>query len=156
MSFVAPKGLDVFFKGIGHAKSDGTQFGLMFDKYYLCLLIGLDQRRIGQPGDLEADEFIRGYPQDYAAQKEILAGLLIDAELDRQSIGATDRESIQQVMLRLLDHSSPSGLSVEGEQVINRYAAGGLSILRDGLPTPQSLSDFLRAYVQFWHPPADV
>lgn len=156
MSFMAPRGLDLYFKGIGHAKSDGTQFGLLFDKYYICLLVGLDQRRIGQPADVSSEEIIRGYPQDYGGQKDILAGLLIDAELDRQGIGADDRESIQQVMLRLLDHSSPSGLSVDGEQVLNRYAAGGLAVLRDRLPLPQSLPDFLRAYVQLWHPPEDT
>jgi hypothetical protein len=155
MSFFAPKGMLDFFKGVGHAKSDGTQFGTQFDKYYLCLLIGLDARRLGQPSDLESAEFIRAYPQDYSAQAEIIAGLLIDAELDRQAIGPTDRESIQQEMLRLLDHNSATRLSESGEQLLNQYAAGGLTILRDRLPSPQSLPDFLRAYVQVWHPPAD-
>ena len=156
MSFVAPKGMLEFFKGVGHARSDGTQFATQFDKYYLCLLVGLDARRLGQPVDLEADEFIRGYPQDYTAQAEILAGLLIDAELDRQAISASDRESIQQEMLRLLDHNSPTRLSDVGAQLLNRYAAGGLSILRDKLPSPQSLPDFLRAYVHIWHPPPEA
>jgi hypothetical protein len=155
VTFVSPKGMLEFFKGVPHGKSDGTQFGTQFDKYYLCLMVGLDARRLGQPTDLEPDEFIRAYPQDYAAQSEILAGLLIDAELDRQAIGPTDRESIQQQMLRLLDHNSPTRLSDVGGQLLNQYAAGGLAILRDQLPRPQSLPDFLRAYVQLWHPPAE-
>jgi hypothetical protein len=142
-----------FFKGVPHAKGDGTQFATQFDKYYLCLLLGLDKRRLGQPADLETDEFVRAYPQDFAAQAEMIAGLLIDAELDRQAIGTSDRESIQQVMLRLLDHNSPTGLSEVGSQLLNQYAAGGLSMLRDALPSPQSLPDFLYAYVQIWHPP---
>lgn len=153
MSFVSPRGMLEFFKGIPHGKGDGVQFSTQFDKYYLCLLIGLDHRRLGQPTDLEVDEFIRAYPQDYSAQAEMVAGLLIDAELDRQAIGAEDRDSIQQVMLRLLDHNSPTGLSDTGSQMLNQYAAGGLSILRDRLPSPQSLPEFLRAYVQIWHPP---
>jgi hypothetical protein len=156
MSFVAPKGLLEFFKGVGHGRSDGTQFATQFDKYYLCLLAGLDVRRLGQPTELESDEFIRAYPQDYSAQADILAGLLIDAELDRQAISATDRESVQQEMLRLLDHNSPTRLSDTGAQLLNRYAAGGLAILRDRLPSPQSLADFLSAYVQLWHPPKDM
>lgn len=142
-----------FFKGIPHGRSDGTQFATQFDKYYLCLLVGLDGRRLGQPEDIEGDEFIRGYPQDYAAQSEILAGLLIDAELDRQAIASSDRESIQQMMLRLLDHNAPTRVSQVGSDLLNRYAAGGLAVLRESLPAPQSLPDFLRAYVDVWHPP---
>lgn len=154
MSFVTPKGLNQFFK-IAHGKGDGTQFDTLFDKYYFCLIVGLDAGKIGQPTDLEADEFIKGYPQDYAAQSDIIAGLLIDAELERQAIGAADRESIQQVMLRLLDHNSPTGLSTAGAKLLNQYAAGGLAIMREKLGATQSLPDFLRAYVQLWHPPEE-
>ena len=153
-----PKGTVDFFKAIGVARADGTQFGTQFatqfDEYYLCLLVGLDARRLGQVSDLvSTGEFIKDYPTSFQAQSTVIAGLLVDAELDRQLIGAVDRDAIQQEMLRLLDHNSATGLSSVGQGLLNQYAAGGFSIIRDQLPSPQSLPDLLRAYVHIWHPP---
>ena len=83
MSFVISQAGRTFFRGI----IAPPKF-LMFDAYYCCLMAGLDARKIGSAEDLDSDPFLNGYPDDFKGQADIIAGLLIDAELDRQDIQA--------------------------------------------------------------------
>ncbi|KVK54333.1 hypothetical protein BCY90_15600 [Agrobacterium deltaense] len=129
---------------------DATRF-LMFDAFYCCLLVGLDMRRHGKGEQLEANEFIKGYPEDYRSQAELIAGLLVDAELARQDIREDDRQSIEQEMVRLLDLRSVTRLSDEGDKYLNLYAAAGFEKLEERISPPDNVEDFMVAYHSVWN-----
>ncbi|WP_414463547.1 hypothetical protein [Hyphomicrobium sp. DY-1] len=148
MSFAFPKGARDFFKGID--KQSGQKF-IMFDQYYCCLLVGLEGRQIGNEEDLEGEPFIVAYPEDYRAQADIIAGLLIDAELDRKAIAPEDKASIEQEMVKLLNPTSATRLSDEGNRLLNLYAAEGFRLVHDRMMPPGSLEEFLVAYHGFWY-----
>src|SRR5690606_18591132 len=97
----------------------------MFDAFYCCMLLGLDQAKLGDESRLEPANFTVGYPEAYKGQAELIAGLLVDAEIRRLGIGPEDREDIERQMVHLLDLSSPSRLSADGDQLLNRYAVTG-------------------------------
>lgn len=148
MSFIFPKGARDFFKGID--KQGGQKF-IMFDQYYCCLLAGIESRRIGSEEDLEGEPFINAYPEDYRVQADIIAGLLIDAELDRKAIALEDKASIEQEMVKLLNPTSATRLSEEGNRLLNLYAAEGFRLVHDRMMPPAGLEEFLVAYHGFWH-----
>jgi hypothetical protein len=150
MSFVFPKGARDFFKGIDKQR-EGAIKVIMFDKYYCCLLAGLDVRQLAGEEDLESEVFINAYPEDYRAQADIIAGLLIDAELDRKAIAAGDRASIELEMVKLLNPVSATRLSEEGNKLLNRYAAEGFRLIRDRMLAPTGIEEFLVAYHNYWH-----
>jgi hypothetical protein len=123
----------------------------MFDAYYLCLMVGLDSVRLSSPDEVETEEFTKSYPVSFQRQADIIAGLLIDAELVRNGIETEDRASIEREMLELLDSHSPTRLSEKGNDLLNRYAASGFRLLREKHPDPpQSLEEFLVCYSDVW------
>jgi hypothetical protein len=138
-----------FNRAPGASRDQAERF-LMFDCYYSCLLIGLDRRRQGRPDQLEPTDFTRAYPDDYKGQAELIAGLLVEAELSRQDIDPEDRESIESEMVRLLDLKSATRLSVEGDRLLNLYAAAGFEALEATIPAPDNVEDFLVAYNRIW------
>lgn len=154
MSFVFPKGARGYFKAVDDLRSGLPKFDSMFDKYYLCAMVGLDARRLAGDEDLEGDKFVDGYPGEYQAQADLIAGLLIDAELDRQRISPEDRGSIEREMIRLLNPQATTKLSDEGMRLLNRYAASGFKLIRERVLQPHTLEDFLIAYHTLWYEPA--
>lgn len=139
-----------FARTLDPATRDSTPRFLMFDAYYSCLIVGLDGERYGSPENLEADEFAKVYPEAYRGQAELIAGLLVSAELRRQEIQPEDRESIESEMVRLLDLKSSTRLSSEGDRLLNLYAAIGFEKLDAAMPAPDNLEDFLVAYHRLW------
>jgi len=127
----------------------GSRF-ILFDAFYCCLLVGLDSRRHGKKALLETADFYRGYPDLFKSQAELVAGLLVEAELARQDINENDKRSIEGEMVRLLDLSSVTRLSDDGNELLDLYAAAGFEILEDKLPQPDNLEDFLVAYHDYW------
>ncbi|WP_434390298.1 hypothetical protein [Melittangium boletus] len=151
MSFIFPKHAREYFRPCDQRKDGGPKFDAMFDQYYLCLMLGLDARQIGEENHLESSKFVEKYPENYLNQADVIAGLLIDAELDRKAVEKDDRQSVEQEMLGLLDVQSPTRLSSEGNHLLNLYAAAGFDLLRDQIPQPQTVEDFLVAYHQLWN-----
>ncbi|RWO22201.1 hypothetical protein [Mesorhizobium sp.] len=163
MSFVLPANLRTFFgfdgarpfaRSSGPKREAAARF-LMFDAYYCCLLLGLDARRLGDETNLESDKFIDGYPDSFKGQAELIAGLLVDAELGRLEIGPDDRDDIEREMVRLLDLTSVTRLSTAGDNLLNRYAVTGFDRLRDAMLPPDNLEDFLVGYHELWDPTGD-
>jgi len=150
MSFVFPRGARDFFKQIEKQRDGAIKF-IMFDQFYCCLLAGLDVRRIGTDDDLENDPFLNGYPEDYRGQADIIGGLLIDAELDRKAIAPEDKGAIEREMVKLLDPTSPTRLSDEGDKLLNLYAAEGFKLIQDRVMPPTGIDQFLVAYYGYWH-----
>lgn len=151
MSFVYPKGARTFFKAVEKVPASQTHFNTMFDTYYLCLMVGLDQRTLASVDDLEPTKFYDRYPPEHQPHADLIAGLLVDAELDRRGIASTDRKSIQDLMVELLDHQSPIKLSEAGADLLNRYAAHGFEVIREATPPPHAVEDFLLAYHRLWN-----
>lgn len=132
------------------AKRDTAGRFLMFDAYYCCMLLGLDQAKLGEENRLEPANFYTGYPEDYKGQVELIAGLLVDAEIRRLSIRPDDREDIERQMVRLLDLTSPSRLSNDGDHLLNLYAVSGFDRMRSAMTECDNLEDFLVGYHRIW------
>lgn len=139
-----------FARSLDPAQREAAPRFIMFDAYYCCLLVGLDGRRQGRAADLEPAEFFRGYPESYRPQAELIAGLLVDAELRRQDILPDDKDSIEAEMVRLLDLKSQTRLSAAGDELLNLYAAAGFQKLDERMPAPSTLEDFLVGYHRLW------
>jgi hypothetical protein len=151
MGFQLPKDSREYFKQVIKRADGGARFDTLFDQYYFCLMIGLDRKVLSPEDELEPDRFIERYPGDYQPQADIVAGLLINAELERKGIEKDDRTSIEQEMLRVLDHQSPSRLSDEGMRLLNLYAAYGFKVIREEISSPpQTLEEFLVFYERLW------
>jgi hypothetical protein len=158
VSFVLPANLRTFFGFEGarafsrstDPRRDAVARFLMFDAYYCCLLLGLDSRRLGDETKLEADKFIEAYPESFKGQAELIAGLLVDAELNRLEIDLEDRTRIEKEMVRLLDLTSSTRLSADGDRLLNRYAVSGFERLRDSMVAPDNVDDFLVGYHALW------
>jgi hypothetical protein len=140
-----------FARTLDPATKESTPRFLLFDAYYSCLLVGLDGERHGRAEDLETDEFSKVYPEAYRGQAELIAGLLVSAELRRQEIEPEDRDSIEAEMVRLLDLKSSTRLSGEGDRLLNLYAAVGFEKLDGAMPAPDNLEDFMVAYHRLWN-----
>lgn len=147
MSFVLNQAGRTFFRGV----IAPPKF-LMFDAYYCCLMAGLNARNVGTPDELDTDPFINGYPDDFKGQADILAGLLIDAELDRKGIHVEDRASIEREMIKLVDPTSATRLNADGDRLLNLYAAAGFALIQERMMPPATVEEFLVAYHGFWHP----
>lgn len=152
MSFQLPKESRDYFKHLLKRSDGGACFSTLFDLYYFCLMMGFSKKSLGSDTELEGDKFIEKYTSDYQNQADVIAGLLINAELTRKGIEKDDRSSIEHEMLRLLDHQSPSRLSEEGINLLNLYACSGFKAVRDELGPPQSLEEFLVFYHRLWSP----
>jgi hypothetical protein len=91
------------------------------------------------------------YPDDFKRQSDIIAGLLVDAELDRKGIQPEDRASIEREMVKIVDPTSPTRLNGEGNKLLNLYAAAGFTLIQDKMMPPTTIEDFLIAYHGYWH-----
>jgi len=149
MSFVMPTAARSFFRTITERGVPGARY-IMFDTYYVCLLLGLRERRLGAADQLDPDRFIDNYPEDYRSQADFIAGLLIDAELDRKDIDLSNKQSVEREMILLLDPSSPTGISGTGSEFLNRYAVAGFERLQREMMPPAKLEDLLVKYADLW------
>jgi hypothetical protein len=149
MSFVMPTAARSFFRTITERTVPGARY-IMFDTYYVCLLLGLRERKLGHADQLDSDRFLDNYPEDYRAQADFIAGLLIDAELDRKGIDLGNKQSVEREMVLLLDPSSPTGISAAGSDFLNRYAVAGFERLQQEMIPPAKLEDLLVKYADLW------
>lgn len=151
MAFKLPKGAAEYFRLIKE-QAGGVKFKYDFDMYYLCLIVGLTNRKLGTEDKVRPDHFNDSYPGPYADKLYLIAGLLIDAEMDRRKIEAHNRDSIQNLILSLIDYQEPTKLSPSGFDFLNRYAAGGLDIISDQISRTRELETFLVHYYNLLNP----
>jgi hypothetical protein len=144
MAFRLRSSVDQWFKHIGPKKEGALK--TKFDLFYLCLLLGFADGKPEKPGN--APEFVNAFISEYQGSQNIIIGLLILAELSRQGIKATEKESVRQVFNNYVDTKSPTNLSSNGEAKINEYASRGFDILCKEITTvPYDEADFLRQYI---------
>ncbi|WP_180896539.1 hypothetical protein [Priestia megaterium] len=149
MGFKLPKEARNYFKLMDQKDN---KFKIIFDKYYLCLMVGLCNEELGKQDEYESADFLEGYPQSYADKSPLITGLLINAEMDRQGINSEDRISVEGLILQLIDNDSSTKLSEKGMELLNRYAAGGMNTIREGIPKTSELETFLVHYHRLINP----
>lgn len=154
MSFKHHKLAPAFFQRL--MPGGPGRFDTQFDAYYYCLMCGLDRRRLGAEVDV-GEEFVKDYVQTYQPYADLIAGLLVDAELVRISIPLDDVKSVEKKMVDLLEPVSTSKLKPEGLALLNRYAVGGFEIISDAFAAPpQSLEEFFTTYQGLWPKAEDL
>lgn len=147
MGFKLPKLAREYFRNIDDRSSEEHKFSIKFDIYYLCLMIGLDRRGLGKTDEIESDAFIDYYPDRYYKEAgELIAALLIDAEMDRKDIQREDAVSVERLIVNLIDHETQTRLKPEGVDLLNKYAAYGMEIIADKIIPPTELATFIIQY----------
>ena len=143
MNFTLPTKARKFFKTVTEQRSPRW---LMFDSWYICMLVGVRLRTLGPKEDLEGAEFFDAYPEDFKPAADFIAGLLIDAELERKGIDVDDKASVEGEMVLLLDPQRTTGLSETGLELLNRYAVAGFTRIDELMLPPASVEDLLVRY----------
>lgn len=153
MSFKMVKEAERYYKMVDERRDGGAKYKFKFDFYYLCLMAGLNFRTRGDSQQKEelqkAEPFVNYYIELYRDKADLIAGLLIDAEMDRKGIEPEDKNGIQKLMLTLIDHMSNTKLSTAGIELLNLYSVGGFNLLKDAIPATSELEVFLVRYHQF-------
>lgn len=144
MSFRLSKEARQYFIRL-EGKSTTGKFSSFWDKYYLCLMVGFLNKKFGKEPPTSM-EFLRDFVQDYSPQRYQIIALLISTELKRQGIKKDDKESIQKNILELIDHSKITGLSDEGQKLMNRYAQGGFEKIYEDIKQPYEFDVFIKEY----------
>lgn len=164
MAFRLSKKCRDFFQYIYDKENkDGTKLRLLFDEYYLCLMVGLASGTYEENAQLELPESSRedaagpevtsseitdSYPEDYIQSRDFIAGLLIATERKRRGIPESDSAALEKLMTRYLNPESRTRISPDGEKRLNQYAAQGLEILMDVMAKPYELDTFLIEYLE--------
>lgn len=144
MNFTLPAKARPFFKGV-----TGPRW-LLFDSWYVCMLAGVRDRTLGSRDELETDYFLDYIADAYKPAADFIAGLLIDAELERKGINPTDKASVEREMILLLDPQGATGLSETGIELLNRYAVAGFARLDEAMLPPATIEELLVRYAAFW------
>ena len=126
---------------------NGTKLRLLFDEYYLCLMVGLAAQMYDENPKLEPSEITDTYPGDYAQSRDYIAGLLIATERKRRGMPESDSAALEKLMTEYLDPESKTRLNSAGEDRLNQYAARGIDILMDVVQKPYDLETFLINYM---------
>ena len=124
-------------KWFAPAFADDGPLTTEFDKYYLCLLIGLQSTR-REVLDANAKGFIEYWISDYQGVRELMLGLILKAELDSHGIQVTERDAVQQTCKRLFTHEDETQLTGEGMNVANAISYGGFKTLEESWPDNSS------------------
>lgn len=149
MSFFLPRKCKPFFSNIYDPKNrDGTKLKLLFDEYYLCLMVGLAVGKYDEEAELEKSEITDTYPAEYAGSREYIAGMLFATERKRRGIPEADGTTLESLMTEYVESTSKTYLNPEGMRRLNQYAARGMEIILDVLDKPVRLEEFLLQYLE--------
>jgi hypothetical protein len=132
---------------IDKENKDGTKLKMLFDEYYLCLMVGLASEMYDENPKFESSEITDTYPLDYMQSRDFIAGLLIATERKRRGIPESDSGALEKLMTKYLNPESKTRLSQEGEERLNQYAARGTDIMMDVMAKPYELESFLIEYL---------
>lgn len=147
MNFTLPAKARPFFKTVTEQRAPRW---LMFDSWYICMLAGVRARTLGSKDELESAEFLPVYPEDYKPAADFIAGLLIDAELERKGIDVNDKASVEKEMILLLDPQRATGLSETGVELLNRYAVAGFAKIDEAMLPPATVEELMVRYAGMW------
>lgn len=145
MAFRLSRDAKAYFKKIDDESSTGT-FESMWDYYYLCLMIGFRDGKLGEEPNTE--DFYDRFHSSYDSSKYQIIASLVSAEIRRQGIIITDGEDIRKLMLDLLDKDTTTSVSTNGLKLMNRYADRGFNIINEKIPDPREMDIFLKRYYE--------
>lgn len=146
MPFRLPKKCRGYFSDI--TGKEDAKLKILFDGYYLSLLVGLAQSKIDTNAELEATELVDEYPSDYIESRDYIAALLIATEAKRIPVDVTNADALEQLMTTLIDSHSKTRLSKEGEDRLNQYAARGIEVIQEKMPRHTRLEVFYQDYFE--------
>jgi len=153
MSFKMPKRGEAYAPNKLTRQTDAAkQIVKDFDIYYAGAVLGLCARQRIPAESYEAEidrELTRSYPKDRLEIADTIAGMLIEAELTRQSIDPGNARLILATIEEYLSPASQTRLTTAGHRLLDRYAAAGFRLLEerfgdDGFSYEE---DFLVAYL---------
>jgi len=143
MGFELSDGAQTYYKQINQRSKSG-KFGIQFDFYYLCCILGMLKGKFPQ---LESgNELTRTFPAEYYKQRYHIIGLLIDAEIKRTGLDPQNRDNLEKFMLKLVSMENPTHLSDEGEKYLNRYAEGGYQLIVEEIGVIDDYTSFMIKY----------
>lgn len=146
MPFRLPKKCRDYFSEI--TGKENAKLNILFDNYYLSMLVGLAQAKIDANAELEQSELVDEYPISYQDSRDYIAALLIATEAKRIPIDVTNANALEQLMTTLVDSHSKTRLSKEGEDRLNQYAARGIDVILEKMPQHTRLEVFYQDYFE--------
>ncbi|MEM8971846.1 MAG: hypothetical protein AAGD43_07290 [Pseudomonadota bacterium] len=105
-----------------------------FDIYYAGAVLGLCARQRIPVENYDAEinrELTRTYPKDRLEIADTIAGMLVEAELTRQSIDPGNAKLILATIEEYLSSASQTRLTTAGHKLLDRYAAAGFRLLEE-------------------------
>jgi hypothetical protein len=119
---------------------------LLFDNYYLCLMIGFASLR--NDALVSGEELTRRFPTSYLPASRLIIGLLLIAETEKLGKKLTNKGDVEFLVNQYLDPSDAGGnLNDAGFDRLNRYANGGFNYMIETLADkPYHLDSFLAWY----------
>ena len=150
MPFTLPKKCRAYFDPLTRKdKKDKTdKLDLLFDGYYLSVLVGLAQVKIDNKPDLEPSELVSEYPNNYKDSRDYIAALLIVTEAKRKAINMENADDLEMLMTELVDSNSKTRLSSKGETILNQYASRGIDVILDTMMPHTNLEEFYQDYFE--------
>ncbi|GAA0580574.1 hypothetical protein [Rhizomicrobium electricum] len=130
--------------------SGRSPFKTAFDVFYFCLIAGLVSGRHNELGQSENSsyEITDNFTEEFRAQRNLIIGLLILADLRAHGIDVHEKQSVRNTIQSLLDPHTQTGLSDLGVRLMNEYSSGGCDYLAERRAKPFLAEEFLRDFVQ--------
>lgn len=132
-----------YLKKINENSKTG-KFETMWDFYYLCLMAGFKNSKLGE--ETNNEEFNKDFPSQYEPNKYQLIAALVSSEIRRNGIFEPKSEDIKNIMLELIDNDNSTKLSKEGLELMNGYAEGGFELIYEKIPEPTDKMEFIKEY----------
>lgn len=128
-------------------KKQNVGFSMDFDAYYFCFMAGVAVGRKLDSPVADTAELVDNFPGRYRPRGKLMIALFLSRELHAHGVMMEEKAAVHSLVGQLVDPTSPSSLSTEGQRVFNMYAHGGFDVLRDWFPSkPRNSHAFLRAY----------
>ena len=118
------------------------------DLHYMCAMLGILDKRKGEPSLVENKDMVDYFAGRLADKKELVIGTLIANAIKKTASGYRDEVLTRQTLKEIVNDDNPSKLSGEAMTEMNLYAARGLSVLREKLgDPPDTMEEFLIGYL---------
>ena len=119
-----------------------------FDLFYNCLIVGLAVGRQSEPKAVTSTDMVGHFIESYKPAQSLIIGLLIMAELKFAGINLNERNEVRSVIGDLVTPKSVTNLTDKGVHCLNLYASSGFEFLRDNMPKPSSIENFMLRYTE--------
>jgi hypothetical protein len=115
-----------------------------FDIYYFCFMAGL-AKGIKEPyQNSESKDLVRDFPQGYRLESKIITALFLKKELDKMGVSLDDRGLVHDTIKKFIDTNAISGINEEGQREMNKYAFGGIKVLKEFFKDkPRTIEPFI-------------